>query len=98
MADALLGRIRTFLRDRPPPKLPTGTMLSVQELRQLGRTPRACFPTVNNDDLARAEAELGFPIPALLKSIYLEISNGICGFSYQIMGLAGGCACHLGTL
>jgi hypothetical protein len=33
------------------------------------------------EDLARAEAELGFPLPSLLRRIYLEVGDGLFGLS-----------------
>jgi hypothetical protein len=35
-----------------------------------------------------AEVELGFPLPPLLRSVYMEIGNG--GYSLQLIGLEGG--------
>ena len=73
-------------------------MLTVDEISQYGYAPNACFPPVSPNDLERAESELGFGIPPLLQSIYLEVTNGISGFCYQIMGLANGCESHFGNL
>jgi hypothetical protein len=55
------------------------------------------YPTVSKSDVVKA-ADVGFPLPQLLKRIYLEISNGIAGFSYDIIGLTGGCDSGCGTL
>jgi hypothetical protein len=45
-----------------------------------------------------AEAALGFTIPNLLKSIYIDIGNGGLGPGYGIIGVAGGHPSNLGTL
>lgn len=45
-----------------------------------------------------AEAALGFTIPSLLKSLYLNVGNGGFGPGYGIIGMAGGHASDLGTL
>jgi SMI1 / KNR4 family (SUKH-1) len=56
---------------------------------QLIAQMRALLPTsgyhwverVSEEDVAQAEAKLGFPLPSLLKRIYLEVGNGAFGFS-----------------
>ncbi len=98
MDDKLVADIKAFVRRHPPPKLAAGAMLSSEEFRQLGFTPRILFPIASNSDVAKAEAKLGFALPNLLKRLYLEISNGIAGFSCDIMGLDGGCASDAGSL
>lgn len=96
--DKLISRIKEFVQRHPPPILVADAMLSAEEFRQLGFTPRTLFPTVSKNDIAKAEADMGFPLSQLLQRIYLEISNGIAGFSYDIIGLKGGCDSHCGTL
>jgi hypothetical protein len=98
MDDGLIAEIKAYLQDHPPPELAADAILSVEDFRQLGHTPRILFPTASKNDVAKAEADLGFPLPHLLKKIYSEISNGIAGFSYDIMGLESGCASDSGTL
>jgi len=49
-------------------------------------------------DLVEAEGRLGFKIPALLSSVYLNVSNGGFGPGYGIIGLAGGHESDLGNL
>jgi hypothetical protein len=98
MDDTLIPAIKTFIRDHPPPELPAGAMLSVEDFRRLGFTPRALFPVASTSQIAKAEAEIGFPLPQLLKRLFLEISNGIAGFGYRIMGLEGGCSSDSETL
>jgi hypothetical protein len=74
-------------------------MLSAEDFHRLGFTPRACFPPVSSSDIERAEAELGFQLPPLLKRLYSDVSNGIAGFAaYEIIGLKGGYRCHCGDL
>jgi hypothetical protein len=36
---------------------------------------------VSEEDVAQVETKLGFPLPSLLKRIYLEVGNGAFGFS-----------------
>jgi hypothetical protein len=96
--DTLVSKIREFVQRHPPPKLAADAMLPVEEFRRLGFTPRALFPAASKGDVAKAEADLGFPLPQLLKRIYMEISNGIAGFSYDIIGLTGGYESHCGSL
>ena len=98
MDDALIAEIKAFIRDHPPPELAADAMLSVEDVRRLGFTPRELFPVVSASDIAEAEAELGFPLPELLRRIFLEISNGIAGFGYCIMGLEGGCSSDSETI
>jgi len=43
-----------------------------------GYTRAECLP---EEDLVRAETLLGFPLPSLLRSIYLEVGNGAFGLS-----------------
>jgi hypothetical protein len=51
----------------------------LKELAQKrGRTWAKC---ISEEDLARAEAMLGFPLPSLLRRIYLEVGNGAFGLS-----------------
>jgi hypothetical protein len=73
-------------------------MLSAEDFRQLGYTPRALFPVASRPDIVKTEAELGFALPPLIRRVFLEVSNGIAGFAYDIMGLQGGCASDSGTL
>jgi len=44
-------------------------------------------PPVTATELAQAEALLGFPLPPLLKSIYLEVGNGGFGPGYGLFRL-----------
>ncbi|HEY8750310.1 MAG TPA: SMI1/KNR4 family protein [Tepidisphaeraceae bacterium] len=48
--------------------------------------------------IGEAERSLGFPIPELLKAIYLEVGNGGFGPDYGIIGVRGGHASSAGTL
>ena len=98
MHDTLIAGIKAFLLRNPPPPPAPGGMRSVEERQKLGYTPRELFPIVSIGDVARAEAELGFALPPLLTRLYVEISNGIAGFPYEILGLRGGCESDLGTL
>ena len=43
-----------------------------------GYTWVECIP---EEELARAEAMLGFPLPSLLRRIYLEVGDGVLAFS-----------------
>ena len=96
--DSLITDIKAFVRRHPPLELHDDARLSAEDFRKLGYTPRILFPVVSNQAIAKAESDIGFPLPLLLKRIYLEVSNGIAGFSYDIMGLEGGCTSDSGTL
>lgn len=97
MDDRLIAEIKEFVLSHPPER-PVNVMLSGGEFRRLGYTPRILYPTASASDVAKAEADLGFPLPNLLKRLYVEVSNGIAGFGYEIMGLHGGCDSDSGTL
>jgi hypothetical protein len=73
-------------------------MLSAEDFRKLGYTPRALFPVASRRDVLKAEADLGFALPPLITRLFLEVGNGIAGFAYDVMGLQGGCASDSGTL
>lgn len=47
-------------------------------------------PPVTQDEIKKAETEVGFSIPAPLKQLYLEVGNGGFGPGYGILGLDGG--------
>jgi len=51
------------------------------------RQPRALPSPATSDDLARAEAELGFALPNLLRRLYLEVADGGFGPAYSIFGV-----------
>jgi hypothetical protein len=96
--DKLIAEIKAFVLRHPPPKLAPDAMLAAEDFRKLGYTPRALFPFASKRDVAKAEAELGFALPPLLNRLFLEVSNGIAGFGYDIMGLEGGCSSDSGDL
>jgi hypothetical protein len=50
------------------------------------------MPVASSEEIAAAEAKLGFELPPLLKRIYREIGNGGChlGPGYGLLGLPGG--------
>ena len=96
--DNLAEEINAFVRCHPPPAIAADAMLSAEDFRRLGYTPRTLFPVAEPALIAKAEAQIGFALPPLLKRIYMQVSNGISGFAYEIMGLEGGCASDSGTL
>lgn len=96
--DEVIAEIKAFIQAHPPPMLPAGKWLCAEELRSLGYTPSRLYAVVSEAEVAKAEAAIGFPIPNLLRRIYLEVSNGIGGFPYRIVGLEGGCEGKVGTL
>jgi hypothetical protein len=96
--DEVIAQIKAFIQDHPPPDFPPNKMLTVPERRTLGFTPRILYQVVSETEVAKAESSIGFRIPNLLRRLYLEVSNGIAGFRYQIVGLRGGCASGDGTL
>ena len=98
MDDKLIAEIKAFVLRHPPLKLAPDAMLSAEDFRKLGYTPRTLFPVAPKRDILKAEAELGFALPPLITKLFLEVSNGIAGFGYDLMGLQGGCASDSGTL
>ena len=50
------------------------------------------------NEVRLAEEHLGFAIPELLKSIYLNVANGGFGPGYGLIGVAGGHRSDLGSL
>ncbi len=57
-----------------------------------GYTWVECLP---EEELLRAETVLGFPLPSLLRSIYLEVGNGAFGLSPLFMESFNGLAMPL---
>lgn len=60
-------------------------------------TPRR-YPSASEEAVGKAERELGFRIPALLKACYSRAGNGGFGPGYGIIGVEGGCASDYGNL
>jgi hypothetical protein len=52
-------------------------------------TSRTLPPTVSAEDVASAEAVLGFTLPPLLAGLYREVANGGYGPDYQLLPLVG---------
>lgn len=50
------------------------------------QTPPNPYRPATEKQLARAERKLGFPLSALLRSVYTEVGNGGIGF----LGIQGG--------
>jgi SMI1-KNR4 cell-wall len=98
MDERLIADIKAFILRHPPPKLEPDAMLLAEDFLKLGYTPRALFPVASKRDVEKAEVELGFALPPLFRRLFLEVSNGIAGFAYDIMGTQGGCASDSGTL
>jgi hypothetical protein len=98
MDDKLIAEIKAFVLRHPPPNLAPDAMLSAEDFRKFGYTPRTLFPVASRRDVLKAEAELGFALPPLITRLFLEVSNGIAGFAYDIMGLQDGCVSDSGTL
>ncbi len=56
------------------------------------------YPPTSEEILAKAEANLGFAIPPLLRQIYAHAANGGFGPGYGIIGVEEGHASHLGDV
>ncbi|MFB7608372.1 SMI1/KNR4 family protein [Streptomyces gardneri] len=52
-------------------------------------TSTALPPTASAEEVAAAEAVLGFALPPLLASLYREVANGGYGPDYQLLPLVG---------
>ncbi len=48
------------------------------------------YPAIAIEAISKAEKELGFNIPPLLKNIYYKVGNGGFGPGYGILGIEGG--------
>jgi SMI1 / KNR4 family (SUKH-1) len=55
-------------------------------------------PVATPEQVRKAELALGFDLPRLLKSCYLEIANGGFGPGYGVIGLEGGYASDFGDI
>lgn len=53
-------------------------------------TKRETGSPATEADVSDAEKELGFPLPPLLREIYLNVGNGGIGPGYKILGVKGG--------
>jgi hypothetical protein len=56
----------------------------------MGSEPFIVFPPVSAAQVRDAEAALGFPLPALLRDIYVNVGNGGFGPGCGLFGLQGG--------
>src|SRR5262245_8220936 len=72
----------------------------IEKIREyaVSRTESLPFPPVSEDAVDKAEKDLGFAIPALLKSCYLAVGNGGFGPGYGIIGVDGGYASDYGNV
>ena len=48
------------------------------------------FPPATTEQIRATEEQLGFPLPAILRDLYLHIANGGIGPGYGIIGALGG--------
>jgi|GEM_PF-864460 len=51
---------------------------------------RFALPLATDAQIAATEAALGYPLPAMLRELYLEVANGGFGPDYGIYGVQGG--------
>lgn len=51
--------------------------------------PSELFPVATQHDVLAAENALGFPLPPLLRRLYLELANGGFGPGYGLSGVGG---------
>ncbi len=68
--------------------LPQGLLQRLQAL--------ASHPPAAQDEVERAEAALGLPLPEPLRDLYLLVGNGGFGPGYGLLGLDGGATDDLG--
>ena len=80
MENQLLARIRK--RASNPKKI-------YDMARGLSPAPRL-YPPATLEQIEATEAALGFPLPGLLRQLYLEIANGGFGPGYGLIGAQGG--------
>lgn len=48
------------------------------------------FPPATEAQIVTAEARIGFPLPPLLRRLYLQVANGGFGPAYGLIGVPGG--------
>jgi hypothetical protein len=63
----------------------------VETLRTVARA-RTLPPPATSEAVAEAEEVIGFPLPPLLRRLYLEVANGGFGPHKGILGVRGGTA------
>ncbi|MFN3648711.1 MAG: SMI1/KNR4 family protein [Armatimonadota bacterium] len=74
----------------PGPEEDARWLRSIQRrIRVAGQDPA---PPATPDELAAAEAKLGFSLPPTLRLLYLRVGNGGFGPGYGLMGVAEGAA------
>lgn len=59
-------------------------------LAWLPRHPTLLYPPATNEQLQATEEALGFPLPALLRALYVQVANGGFGPGYGLLGAIGG--------
>lgn len=95
--DAVLT-LKHFCSTVHSPEVGDDVMLSTAELCSFGFTPRKLFTPTPEDRIHSVEKLLGFTMPPVLFALFSQISNGIAGFCYQVLGVNEGCRCHLGDI
>jgi hypothetical protein len=69
----------------------------IAKIRQkVGIHPK--FDPVNETAISEAEARLGFRLPSILQTIYLNIANGGFGPGYGLIGIKGGSESDYGCI
>ncbi len=58
-------------------------------LKRLRRHAEGAFPCATPEMIAGAEAELGFPLPRLLRLVYRFVGNGGFGPGHGLVGVGG---------
>ncbi|HZS77994.1 MAG TPA: SMI1/KNR4 family protein [Ktedonobacteraceae bacterium] len=91
----LIERIRETCRERGwyGPQMEESRRVAADDPRREGF---ACLPATPQQ-LAAAEKELGFALPATLRALYIELANGGFGPGYGLRGVVGGLPVH-GTI
>ena len=59
--------------------------IDMPEMREFRR-----FPPATHAELDRASRQLGVPIPAVLRTIYVEVASGGFGPGYGVLGVGSG--------
>jgi hypothetical protein len=83
--------LRRWLREQPRSKLVERGTAEYVAARKAGMLePLPALEPASPEAVAAAEDEIGFPLPSLLRRLYLEVGNGGFGPGGGIPGVGGG--------
>ncbi len=83
----LIEKIKKRASD--PKRRTSGSRFDLERFKHDPRWKKE-YPPVTPELVKKAEAELGFKLPALLTRLYIEVANGGFGPGYGLFGIQGG--------